>query len=127
MAEDRRAPISGCVISYQEADRIADCVRSLSFCDEVVVIDSGSTDGTQLIAEQLGARVIQNAPFPGCATQRQFAVDRAKHEWVLCLDADERISPRLAAAIEQLSKSGGMSGGYQMRRNGRRTRDAVPA
>ena len=69
-------PISGCVICYQEEDRIADCVRSLAFCSEVIVVDSGSTDRTRELAEELGARVIVNAPFPGFAMQRQFSVDR---------------------------------------------------
>ena len=90
MPESGRAPISGCVISYQESDRIADCVRSLSFCDEVIVVDSGSTDGTQAIAEELGARVIENIPFPGHRQQKQFAIEQAQHDLVFCLDADER-------------------------------------
>ena len=70
-------PISGCVLAYQEQDRIADCLRSLSFCDEVLVVDSGSTDRTREISEELGARVVVNKPFPGFAAQRQFGVDRA--------------------------------------------------
>ena len=97
--EPGRTPISGCVISYQEADRIADCVRSLAFCDEVVVVDSGSTDGTVDLARSLGARVVHNAPFPGHKEQKQIAVDLAAHDWVFCLDADER-----ATLIELLSK-----------------------
>jgi glycosyltransferase involved in cell wall biosynthesis len=114
--EHARTPISGCVICHQEADRIADCVRSLSFCDEVVVVDSGSTDATRAIAAELGARVVVRAPFPGFAAQRQFAVDQAAHDWVLCIDADERVTPALAERIEAMARAGTLKGGYRLRR-----------
>jgi glycosyltransferase involved in cell wall biosynthesis len=116
VAEVTRTPVSGCVICYQEADRIADCVRSLAFCDEVLVVDSGSTDGTQQIAAQLGARVVVNQPFPGFAAQRQFAVDHAQHDFVLCLDADERLQPDLAQELRALAARGVLRGGYRMPR-----------
>jgi glycosyltransferase involved in cell wall biosynthesis len=121
VVESARPPISGCVICYQEADRIADCVRSLAFCDEVVVVDSGSTDGTPAIAAQLGARVITNAPFPGHKQQKQFAVEQARHNWVFCLDADERCTEALAAAIRERQQQGfqqlGLpAAGYEMPR-----------
>lgn len=110
--------LSGCVISFQEADRIADCVRSLAFCDEVLVVDSGSSDGTREIAAGLGATVLVNAPFPGHKEQKQFAVDRARNDQVLCLDADERVTPELAARIGELAASGFPAAGYEMpRRN----------
>ncbi|MBM4061471.1 MAG: glycosyltransferase family 2 protein [Planctomycetes bacterium] len=118
-AEPQRTPISGCVICWQEADRIADCVRSLGFCDEVVVVDSGSTDGTREIAAGFGARVVVNAPFPGCAAQRQLAVDLARHDFVLCLDADERVEPALGARIAALAAAGALRGGYRMQRRNR--------
>lgn len=91
-------PLSACLITFNEADRIEGAVRSLSFCDEVVVVDSGSTDGTVAIAEALGARVIHR-PFDGYRTQKDFAVRACDHDWVLCLDADERVDRELAAAI----------------------------
>ncbi len=106
MAEPRATPISGCVICWQEADRIADCIRSLSFCDEVIVVDSGSTDGTARIAAELGARVIVNEPFPGHREQKQRAVDHARHDHVFCLDADERCTPELAERVRELAQRG---------------------
>ena len=92
-------PISACIITFNEADRIGDCLASLAFCDEVVVVDSHSTDATRAIAESLGARVIAR-PFDGFRSQKQFAIEQATHDWVLCLDADERVSAELRAAIE---------------------------
>ena len=108
--------VSACVITYQEADRIADCVRSLAFCDEVLVVDSGSRDGTPELAAQLGARVLQHAPFPGHKEQKQFAVDHAVHDWVLCLDADERVTPALRARLEALRHEGLAGAAYEMPR-----------
>lgn len=117
MAERSGAPISGCVICYQEADRIADCLRSLAFCDEVVVVDSGSTDGTQAIVEEFGARLITNTPFPGHKQQKQFAVEQAQHDLVFCLDADERCTPELAARIAELQRDGLQADGYETPRH----------
>lgn len=71
----------------------------MRFADEIVVVDSGSTDGTQALAERYGARVIQQ-DWLGFGPQKQFAVEAARHDWVLCLDADERVTPALQAAIE---------------------------
>lgn len=110
--------ISGCVICHQEQDRIADCVRSLSFCDEVVVVDSGSTDATVQVAAALGARVVTNAPFPGHRQQKQFAVEAARHDWVFCLDADERATPALQQRVRALAAAGLSGAAYEMpRRN----------
>ena len=92
-------PLSACIIAFNEADRIGDCIASLAFCDEVVVVDSHSTDATVAIAQSLGARVLQR-PFDGFRSQKQFAVEQAIHDWVLCLDADERVTPALRASIE---------------------------
>lgn len=91
--------LSACIIAFNEADRIADCIDSLGFCDEIVVVDSGSSDGTRDIATGRGARVIEHA-FEGYRAQKAFAVTQANHDWVLCLDADERMTPALRASIE---------------------------
>ncbi|MEP6485139.1 MAG: glycosyltransferase family 2 protein [Rudaea sp.] len=94
-----REPISACIITFNEADRIAACLRSLAFCDEIIVVDSASTDATQQLAVANGARVIVR-PFDGYRAQKDFAVQAAQHDWVLCLDADERVTPALHEAIE---------------------------
>jgi glycosyltransferase involved in cell wall biosynthesis len=97
--------LSACIITYNEQDRIEACVRSLAFCEEILVVDSHSSDGTRERAAALGARVIER-DWPGYRSQKQFAVDAARYDWVLCLDADERVSPALRAQIEQLRASG---------------------
>jgi len=90
-----RRPISLCVITQNEADRIRDCLASAApFCDDMVVVDGGSTDDTVAIAEEAGARVVAR-PFDGFRSQKAFAVAQAKNDWVLCLDADERVGADL--------------------------------
>src|ERR1700755_3103275 len=97
--------LSACIITYNEADRIEACLRSVSFCDEIIVVDSHSTDATREIARSLGARVIER-DWPGYRSQKQFAVDNAVHDWVLCLDADERVTRELRVEIEALRTNG---------------------
>src|SRR5439155_25604539 len=75
-----RAPISGVLITFNEERRLRAAIESLSFCSEVLVVDSGSTDRTREIAAEAGARVIVNAPWPGFSAQRNFALDRATHD-----------------------------------------------
>ena len=94
-----RQPLSVAIITLTAAAQLEACLRSVHFADEIVVVDSGSTDGTQELAERCGARVIAQ-PWLGFGPQKQFAVEAAQHDWVLCLDADERVSPELQAAIE---------------------------
>ncbi|MGO1073432.1 glycosyltransferase family 2 protein [Lysobacter sp. CA199] len=97
-ADAARPRVSACIIAFNEADRIGDCLRSLAFCDEIVVVDSHSTDATVAIAQGAGARVLQRR-FDGFRSQKQYAIEQAAHDWVLCLDADERVDDSLRAAI----------------------------
>jgi glycosyltransferase involved in cell wall biosynthesis len=97
--------LSACIITYNEADRIEACLKSLSFCDELLVVDSHSTDNTRELALALGARVIER-DWPGYRSQKQFAVDSASNDWVLCLDADERVTDELRKEIVALREAG---------------------
>lgn len=91
-------PLSLCVITRDAAGQLADCLASAPFAGEIVVVDSGSSDDTVEIARRCGARVIVR-PWQGFGPQKNFAVAQAVHDWVLCLDADERVTPELGAAI----------------------------
>jgi glycosyltransferase involved in cell wall biosynthesis len=91
--------ISGVVISYNEERGIARCLESLAFCDEIVLVDSLSQDRTREIAARYTDRVIEQ-PFLGYVKQKNFAVEQARGEWVVCLDADEALSPELAREIQ---------------------------
>jgi glycosyltransferase involved in cell wall biosynthesis len=92
------APLSLIIITRDEADRIPAAIRSAPFVSEVIVVDSGSTDGTVEVARSLGARVVQT-DWPGHVAQKNRAWALATQPWVLSLDADERLSPELAEAI----------------------------
>lgn len=93
--------LTACIITFNEADRIEACLKSVSFCDEIVVVDSHSTDATREMASALGARVIER-DWPGYRSQKQFAIEAASFDWVLCLDADERVTTGLRQEIEAL-------------------------
>ncbi len=112
----RVTAISAVLIAQNEERHIADALASVSFCDEIVLVDSGSTDRTREIAEASGARVVVNAPWPGFVAQRDFAVRAAKHDWVLALDADERVSQALREEIEALRRKGFGCVGYRIPR-----------
>lgn len=98
-------PISLVVIAQDEEHRLADCLHSAAFCADAFVLDGGSRDGTVALAETLGARTAFRR-FDGFVAQRAAAVSGARHDWVLCLDADERVSAPLAAEIRALFTPG---------------------
>ena len=98
-------PLSLVVITRDAAAELPDCLASASFAAECLVVDSGSADDTVAVARAAGARVLVE-PWRGFGAQKQFAVEQARHDWVLCLDADERVSPELAAAIAARFASG---------------------
>ncbi|MDN3718133.1 glycosyltransferase family 2 protein [Roseibium salinum] len=94
-----RLPLSAFIIARNEADRIARPIESVrGWVDEVVVIDSGSTDGTIAVAERLGAKVVHNE-WAGYGPQKRFGEDQCRNDWLLNLDADEEVTPELAAEI----------------------------
>jgi glycosyltransferase involved in cell wall biosynthesis len=97
-APPSRALLSVVIIAKNAAAQLGACLKSASFADEMLVIDSGSSDSTADVAAQRGARV-QQQEWLGFGAQKQFAVEAARHDWVLCLDADERVSEPLRASI----------------------------
>jgi glycosyltransferase involved in cell wall biosynthesis len=109
-------PVSVFIIAKNEADRIGETIRAVrDLTDDLIVVDSGSTDGTQAVAEQLGARVIYN-DWPGYGPQKRFAEEQCRHTWLLNLDADEKVPPDLAAEIRSLFAAGEpTSQAYEMR------------
>lgn len=94
-----RASLSACIIARDEADMLPACLASVAFCDEIIVVDSGSADGTPLLAERAGARVVHQQ-WLGYARQRNVAIDHARGDWILEVDADERVGEALRAEIE---------------------------
>jgi glycosyltransferase involved in cell wall biosynthesis len=107
--------LSAIIITKNEAANIAECLDNVAFCDERIVVDSGSDDDTVRIAEGRGARVSFHA-FEGFGRQFNHALSLAKGDWVLSIDADERISPALAAEIQRAVREGTFDG-YEMPRS----------
>jgi len=101
MSDSHKLPISVCIIAKNAAGQLAALIESVDFADEVLIVDSGSTDATSGLAASMGAKVIEQA-WLGFGRQKQFAVAAAKHDWVLCLDVDERVTPALAASIRSV-------------------------
>jgi glycosyltransferase involved in cell wall biosynthesis len=101
--------LSAIVITKNEAAKIGACLDSVAFCDERIVVDSGSADETVALAESRGARVVQHA-WSGFGPQKNFALSLARGEWVLSLDADERVSAALAEQIRKAIDDGDADG-----------------
>jgi glycosyltransferase involved in cell wall biosynthesis len=97
-------PITATIITLNEEDRIVECLASLSCCDEVIVVDSGSTDKTRELATAKGARVF-NRTWEGYSKQKNFAANQARNNWILSIDADERLSVELADEIAAWRKT----------------------
>lgn len=106
--------LSAIIITRNEAAKIAECLDTLAFCDERIVVDSGSEDETVRIAREHGARVEHHA-FEGFGAQKNFALSLASGEWVLSVDADERVSAALAAEL-MAALADGAADGYEMPR-----------
>lgn len=97
--------ISATIITLNEQDNLPRALQSLGCCDEIVVVDSGSTDRTVEVARGFGARVIER-DWPGYARQKNFAAEQASHDWILALDADECLSEELQRELAEIQRRG---------------------
>ena len=108
-------PLSISIIVKNEAENIRECLQSVAWADEIVVVDSGSTDETVAICKEFTDRVITRE-WPGFAAQKQYAMDQCRNEWILSIDADERVRPDLQEEIQALMESGPQYSGYRIAR-----------
>jgi len=108
--------ITALVLTLNEEDNITECLKTLAWADKVLVLDSGSTDRTVEIAQSLGAEVFFH-PFKNYADQRNYALSLVQTEWVLFVDADERVPPELAAEVREAAEEEGFSGWWIPRKN----------
>ena len=93
--------VSVYIIAYNEAEKVRATLESVAWADEVIVVDSHSTDGTDAIAESMGARVVQ-VDFKGFGDLRNHAIEACSNEWILSIDADERCTPEVAAEVRAI-------------------------
>lgn len=111
-----RPAISAIITTYNEEHNIVDCIRSLSWCDEIMVVDSYSTDGTcELIRQFPQVRLYQRV-YHGSAAQKNWAIERAKNDWILIFDADERCTDKLHKEIVDVLSRGPAHTAYTIRR-----------
>lgn len=112
-----RPTLSAIVITRNEAHNLHDCLQSMhGLVDEIIVVDSQSTDATVAIAQQHGAKVVQPTDWPGFGPQKNRALDLATCDWVFSIDADERMTPQLAAEIEGVLRTNSDHMAYQIPR-----------
>lgn len=112
---DDRIALSVAMIVKNEAENLPDCLRSVAFARQIVVVDSGSGDETLRIASDFGCEAFSE-PWRGFGPQKQFAVEQCREAWILVLDADERIPPETARVIRQIIDSPGNVNGYSFPR-----------
>jgi glycosyltransferase involved in cell wall biosynthesis len=98
-------PVSACIVCFNEKDNIKKCLESVKWCDEIIVVDSGSTDGTVEICRQYTDKVHHNK-WPGFVAQKNHALSLASNDWVLSLDADEYLSDELQTEIKSIWEKG---------------------
>ena len=111
----KRESISVTIVAHNEAEHIGACIDSVSWADEIIIVDAGSTDGTQEICQKRGALIIQH-PWQGYAAQKNFAISKASHSWILSLDADECVSPELTKEILSVLSTDGPAKGFRVPR-----------
>src|SRR5438093_4003965 len=114
-----RVPVSAVITTFNERDYIEDCIRSVEWADEIYLIDSFSTDGTVDLVRQKFPRVrLEQREYLGAASQKNYAIDRAQHDWIFYIDSDERVTDRLRVEILQTLEGNLQHWGYSIgRRN----------
>ena len=115
MQTPRRATVSVAIITLNEEGNLPRTLASVAWADEIVIVDSGSTDATPEIAQSHGVRFVTE-PWSGFATQKNFAISLCTSDWVLSLDADESVSPELAASIQKVLAAPSPQTAYALRR-----------
>jgi glycosyltransferase involved in cell wall biosynthesis len=108
-------PLSVCVTTFNNDRTLRSCLESVKWADEIVLVDSFSTDKTLEIAKSFNSRLLQHA-FMGYGKQKQMAIDAASNRWALLLDADEALSPELQNEIQELMRKGPEADGYELPR-----------
>jgi len=99
------AKLSACIISFNEEDKIEDCLKSLqAVVDEIIIIDSNSTDNTLEIAQKYTDKIYQH-DFEGYGKQKNLAIEKASHDWIISLDCDERLSPELQTSLHNIKEN----------------------
>jgi glycosyltransferase involved in cell wall biosynthesis len=111
-----KVPLTIIVPSFNEERMLPDCLKTLQFADEVLVVDSFSTDGTLDVANQYGSRILQHA-FWSHGAQINWATPQAKHDWIMVVDADERVTSELAQELSRLLAAQNFDGYWVKRRN----------
>ena len=104
--------LTGVVLTKNEEENILSCLKMLSFCEELLVVDDYSTDRTTALVKKFGARVLKRKMAGDFAAQRNFALNKVKPGWVLFIDADERVSPQLREQIKRAIGQFGVNGFY---------------
>ena len=110
-----RTKLSVFIITFNEERFIEKCLKALGWADEIVVVDSGSTDATLAICEKYGAQIFYK-DFDGFGAQKQFALEQTKNNWVLTIDADEILTEALIEEIQELLKDEPEADGYYIKR-----------
>ncbi len=110
-----KVSMSVAIITKNEAEKLPACLQSVAFAEQIVVVDSGSSDDTLQIAAACGCEVFSES-WQGFGPQKQRAVDRCRHEWILVLDADERIPVQTAEAIKGIIRHSHPASGYSFPR-----------
>ncbi len=112
---DNQVKVSCVIITFNEEENLVECLKSVSWCDEITLVDSGSTDNTIKIAEKYGAKIYKR-DFPGYGEQKQYAVSLASNDWILSIDADEIITKELQESILKRFSSSDLPEGFLIHR-----------